>query len=133
MPKSYSQLLKEREELEAAIEAARRRESEGVIKRIREAIQVYGLSAADLGYNSDGTFTPSPTPKPRTRAAKPAVKKPRTKKANRESPIKGVKKPIKYSDGNGNNWAGGGSMPVWLREKLNQGHSLEEFLVKKAA
>jgi DNA-binding protein H-NS len=33
----------------------------------------------------------------------------------------------KYSDGNGNSWTGKGKRPGWLQEKLDEGHSLQDF------
>ena len=49
MPKSYAQLMKQIDVLRHQAESIKRKEVEGVIKRIREAITVYGLTAADLG------------------------------------------------------------------------------------
>ncbi len=33
----------------------------------------------------------------------------------------------KYSDGNGNSWTGKGKRPLWLQQKLEEGHELSEF------
>lgn len=131
MAKSYSQLLQEKERIEAAIEAARRRESAGVIKRMREAIIVYGISAKDLGFNADGLIVTETVVSKRTKTAKPKTK-PKAEKVKAPEP-KTRKRAIKYSDGNGHTWAGGGSMPVWLREQLDAGKKLEDFRVEKKA
>lgn len=139
MAKSYSQLMQERERLDAAIEAARKREVEGVIKRMREAIAVYGLTATDVfgeppkaqaavkhveaktrvsvGKKSKGTASGKRPPKVKAKA----------------NPLLGRKRPAKYADGQGNTWSGGGLMANWLRDALEKGHKLEEFLVQKAA
>jgi DNA-binding protein H-NS len=50
----------------------------------------------------------------------------------RGSAMKGRKVPIKYRDKAGNTWAGRGAQPVWLREKLKAGATLEDFAVEKA-
>lgn len=40
-----------------------------------------------------------------------------------------VKVPPKYRDGAGNTWTGRGVQPVWLREALAAGKTLEQFLI----
>ena len=42
---------------------------------------------------------------------------------------KGQAAPIKYRDEHGNTWAGRGMKPVWLRERIDAGMSLEDFEV----
>lgn len=43
---------------------------------------------------------------------------------------KRAKRPIRYRDAEtGHTWAGVGVRPKWLRDKLEQGRTLEEFLV----
>ena len=49
MTKSYAQIVKQIESLKQEAEKARRKEIEGVVGRIRDAIAVYGLTADDLG------------------------------------------------------------------------------------
>ena len=47
---------------------------------------------------------------------------------------KGRKVPPKYRDPrSGDTWAGRGAQPVWLREKLKKGATLEAFLIDKTA
>ena len=48
MTKTYAQLVKQIESLQGEADKLRRKEVEGVISRIRDAITVYGLTAADL-------------------------------------------------------------------------------------
>jgi DNA-binding protein H-NS len=52
MTKSYAQIVKQIETLKQEAEKARRKEIEGVVGRIREAITVYGLTADDLGFGA---------------------------------------------------------------------------------
>jgi len=40
---------------------------------------------------------------------------------------------VKYADGMGNTWGGMGKRPTWLRQALEAGRQLEEFLVGKHA
>lgn len=42
-----------------------------------------------------------------------------------------AKRPVKYRDSDGNVWSGVGQRPVWLRTKINEGATLEQFLVPK--
>jgi DNA-binding protein H-NS len=49
--------------------------------------------------------------------------------AVRHSAMKGVKVPPKYRGPGGETWAGRGATPRWLRALLDEGHSVEEFLI----
>lgn len=112
MTKTYSQLMKQIDALQREAQEVRRKEIAGVIDRIKEAIKVYGLSAADLGLA--GARAP--------RAAKPGKKRGR-------KPAKAAAAP-KYADGNGNTWGGRGPRPAWLRAALAAGKQLADFAVK---
>jgi DNA-binding protein H-NS len=50
----------------------------------------------------------------------------------RRGSLKGRKVAIKYRDRSGNKWAGRGAQPVWLREKLKAGATLEDFAVQRS-
>lgn len=76
-----------------------------VVDRIRKEITKYGLTAEQL-------FGGAP---PR-RAAKSKA----SAKATR---------PVKFADAIGNTWHGVGKRPDWLRQALEAGNALEEFLV----
>jgi DNA-binding protein H-NS len=114
MSKSYSQLMKQIDSLQREAEDLRRKEVEGVVQRIKEAITVYGLTAADLGLGG-------------TRAPK-AVKVPK-KKAGRKAAKGGAAAP-KFRDDAGNTWGGRGPRPAWLRAALQAGKQLADFAVK---
>jgi DNA-binding protein H-NS len=120
MAKTYSQVLKQIEDLQAHAESLRRKEIGGVVSRIREAIEHYGLTAADLGL--DGS----------AKAAGPARKKPGRKPGRpaKKAAGKGSKVAPKFRDENGNTWAGRGKRPVWLRDALAAGRKLEDFAIK---
>ena len=116
MTKSYAQIVKQIKALEAEAEKARRTEIDGVITRIREAIQFYNLSAADLGLTAKA--------KAEGTKAFPAKRKKR-KAAAPKAPAA-----AKYADGQGNTWVGRGKRPQWLRDALAAGKQLADFAVK---
>jgi DNA-binding protein H-NS len=109
MSKTYLQIQQEIERLQREAERLRQEEVAGVVARIKEAIQVYGLTAADLGLGGA----------PQKRLA-------------RKSPL-GSAKAVRYRDDAGNTWSGRGPRPQWLREALATGRSIEEFAVQRVA
>ncbi len=114
MTKTYAQIVKQIETLKADAEKVRRKEVEGVISRIREAITVYQLSAQDLGFGSKAA--------PVTKVAAPAKKRARkTAKAPAE---------VKFRNESGGTWGGRGKRPQWLRDALLAGKTLADFAVK---
>ncbi len=116
-PKTYSAMLAHIAECQAKAETMRMAEAAGVVKRIKEAMAVYGLKPSDLQQGA------KPGPKPKLKPVEaPKVRFPKKK---------GTTRPAKYADDKGNTWAGGGSKPVWLREQLDQGKSIDEFLINK--
>lgn len=114
MTKSYSQIVKQIEVLKAEAEKLRKSEVDGVIKRIRDAISFYGLTASDLGLGGAA-------PKKSRVAAK--------KKSGRKAKAKS-EQPVKYRNEQGQTWGGRGKRPQWLRDALAGGKKLEDFLVK---
>lgn len=105
MAKSYADIAKQIETLQKQAEELKRKELAEVIAGIKEAIAVYGLTAADLGL-----------------VVKRGPKAGAAKKAGRK------KVTAKYSDGTGNVWSGRGPRPIWLREALKTGKTLDDFL-----
>lgn len=117
MTKSYAQIVKQIEILKADAEKIRRKEVEGVVGRIREAISVYGLTAEDLG------FAPRAKPGPKAKSAPAPAKKP-GRKAAKAAPV------VKFRNDSGGTWGGRGKRPQWLRDALNNGKTLADFAVK---
>jgi DNA-binding protein H-NS len=120
MSKSYLTILKQIESLKAEAEKIRKQEVDGVIKRIRDAVEHYGLSAEDLGlgakFASKGK-TPFPTKKRKAKVgAKPASA--------------GAVRVVKFRNEAGDTWGGRGKRPQWLRDALAGGKQLQDFLVK---
>jgi DNA-binding protein H-NS len=112
------------EELQKEAEVVRSREVAGVIERIQEAIQHYGLTAADLfGSARRGRKT--------GRKALAVAEKPTKRRTPKVTSAKGTKVSVKYRDDRGNSWTGRGSTPRWLKAAIEGGRSLDNFLVNR--
>lgn len=106
---TYQELKDQAEKLLAEAERMREQEIADAIADIRKKIELYGLTAADLGFAKSG---PGMSPRP-ARAAKSAV--------------------VKYRGPNGETWSGGrGRKPQWVTQALKEGRDLEEFAVRPA-
>jgi DNA-binding protein H-NS len=103
MPQSYKQIQKKIEALQRQAGKLRDSEIQGVISRIKVAIEHYGLTAEHLGFGGKSGPVKS---KQKTRASSQSAK---------------------YSDGQGNVWSGRGPRPHWLRGALEAGKTLEAF------
>ena len=104
---------KQIELLKADAEKARRKEVQGVVGRIREAIDAYGLTAEDLGFSvkSKSAGKAAPAKKRGAKAkAKPAAV-------------------VKFRNDSGGTWGGLGKRPQWLRDALAAGKTLDDFKV----
>jgi len=117
MTKSYSQLMKQIDNLQREAEEIRRKEIAGVVDRIKDAISVYGLSASDLGLGATA------------RAAKPAGKAGKTRKVRAGRKPGKAATAAKFKDEAGNTWGGRGPRPAWLRNALAAGKQLSDFAV----
>ena len=115
MTKTYADVVKQIEALSKEAEKLKRKEVEGVIERIREAISAYNLTASDLGLG--GKRGPRPGAKRRGPGRKAKAAK------------RGVARPAKFRDESGNVWGGRGPRPQWLRDALANGKKLEDFAV----
>lgn len=124
IPKTYGAMLKHIAHLQAQAEVMRKRESVAVIKRIKDAMAAYDLKPSDLMPQVKKPVVKkveAPVAAP-TKPASQAIVKPAAQKSKPRVP--------KYSDGQGHTWAGGGSLPVWLREQVALGKTPADFLVK---
>ena len=113
MSKTYAQVMKQIDSLKREADELRRKEVEGVVGRIKEAIRAYGLSASDLGLGGART----------ARAPKAAKKRAGRKPAKAGAAV------AKYRDEAGNTWGGRGPRPAWLRNALAAGKQLADFAV----
>jgi DNA-binding protein H-NS len=113
MTKTSAQINRQIELLQRRAEVLKKREIRGVITRIREAIDYYGLTASDLGL--------APARGPGAKAArKPAGRKVSSRKAGRPAVVK-------YRDEAGNTWSGRGKRPQWFKSALESGKTLEDL------
>ncbi|WP_076999117.1 H-NS family nucleoid-associated regulatory protein [Variovorax sp. KK3] len=110
MAQTLIQIQKQIEKLQRQADALRSQEIAGVVERIKVAIAHYGLTADQLGLVST---------RPSSRA---------TGQATRNTSVSTV---VKFSDGNGNSWSGRGPRPLWLRNALQSGRTLDEFASAK--
>ncbi len=119
MAKSLAQLNKQIATLQRQADDLKAKELKGVIARIREAIEFYGLTAADLGLErSGGRGGARKQSDPGTSPRK------RTTKAGRAAAL-----PPKYRSPDGRTWSGHGRRPVWYVEALAQGKTPEDLAV----
>ena len=115
MTKTYVQIQKQIETLQREADKLKRKEVDDVISKIKEAIDVYGLTSADLGFGVRSAARGAAATKKRGR---PAAKG-RSKSASAP----------KYRDESGNTWGGRGPRPQWLRDALANGKILADFAV----
>ncbi|WPG41612.1 H-NS histone family protein [Variovorax sp. EBFNA2] len=116
MAKTFLQVQKQIEQLQREAEQLRKKEADGVLSRIKEAIAVYGFTAADLGFRK-GTG----------RAA--LVVKQSIKKTRRGKKQTGTATP-KFRDDQGNVWSGRGPRPAWFKAALEAGKAADDLLAK---
>jgi DNA-binding protein H-NS len=119
MKKTYAQVVKQIEALKQEADKLRRQEIEGVVSRIRDAIQHYNLTAEDLG------LAPKAARGPKA-AAKPAAK---TRRKSAKGKSRTTRAP-KFRDELGRTWGGIGKRPQWLRDALAAGKTLQDFAVQ---
>ncbi len=117
MPESYAQLMKQIDVLRHQAESIKRKEVEGVIKRIREAITVYGLTAADLGLSGS---------KPGNRHS--GLKRAGGALDKTGKPVRVPAKP-KFRDDAGHSWSGKGPRPGWFKAALASGKTIDDLTV----
>ena len=114
---TYESIRKQIERLEREAETLKKKELGGVIKRIRAAIEHYGITPQEL---FGGKRAPRGASATRARAGRPAKAASKT----RGRPVA-----PKYRDEQGNTWAGRGNRPRWLVEALKAGKKLEDFAI----
>jgi DNA-binding protein H-NS len=113
LAKTYAQIQLQIEKLKAQADALQKKETAGVVARIREAISHYGLTSEDLFGKGSRRQEKAP---------------PKTASVRRKSKAKGQRVAVKFRDGD-NTWTGRGTRPRWLVAKLAEGKTLEDFAV----
>jgi DNA-binding protein H-NS len=103
---TYLELKEQAEKLLAEAERMREQEIADAIADIKRKVDLYGLTAADLGFARGGPGN------------------------SRAKSVKPAKSPVKYRGPNGETWSGGrGRKPRWVTDALKEGRRLEEFAV----
>jgi|GEM_PF-866731 DNA-binding protein H-NS len=119
MAQTYIELMAEIERLQTQAAKLKDREKSDVVARIKKAIEVYGLTAKDLGLDKSGRAASGKrTATRKTKAGKRGTRKPKAAAAP------------KFRDAAGNSWSGRGPRPGWLRNALASGATLESFAVQ---
>jgi DNA-binding protein H-NS len=118
MPKSLAQVNAQIAKLQREADTIKAKEATTVIKRIRQAIDRYGLTASDLGLRATRSTRARPlqTPAPSKKRA-----------TRRQAQPAGV---IKYRDDAGNGWTGRGRPPFWFTAAIESGKTREELAVR---
>lgn len=114
--RTLPQLQKQIAALQRKVDTLKKKESVGVIARIKQAIAHYGLTASDLGLGVDRGGRKAGA------SSVPAAKK--ASRGRRRSVGR-----IKYRDGAGNEWTGHGRRPRWFVDALAAGKTREDMAV----
>ena len=109
--------------LQAKADAIRKREVDEVVAKIQQAIEHYGLTAADLGLSSSTRGSPKAKQVSKLHAK---VRRKKSSVSKSATPVR----PAKYSDGQGRTWSGMGKRPDWFKAALASGKTLDELLIK---
>jgi DNA-binding protein H-NS len=115
--KSLSQVTAQIKKLQKEADAIKAKELDGVIARIKEAIQHYGLTAADLGLTKSRAAESGA-------ASKAAAKRGRPRKTREGSGV------AKFRGPEGQTWTGHGRAPSWFKDAIAGGATKESLLVK---
>lgn len=113
MARTLQQVQRQIDELRQLAEKLKAKEVDGVVRRMRAAIDHYQLTPDDLFGSPHGA------------ASGQAKANGRTKAAARKSPSR-----IRYRDDKGNAWTGNGQRPRWFKEAIASGKTREELEVK---
>lgn len=126
MAKTLAQLDAQIAKLQRQAETLRAREVAGVIARIKVAIDYYGLTATDLGFDSVRGRSPRERAMPSVgRAIRPAKGAAAVRKTS-GTKAAGV---IRFRDDHGNSWTGHGKRPGWFKDAIAAGKTPEDLAV----
>jgi DNA-binding protein H-NS len=118
LAKSLAQLNEQIAKLQREADALQAKEVAGVVARIRDAIEHYGLTPAQL---FDAPRASS------GKAKAPAREQTRRKRPGAPARKRGV---IRFRDEAGNSWTGHGKRPNWFKAALEAGKTPDDLAVK---
>lgn len=123
---TYIELKARIDKLQAQADALKEKEKATVIGRIREAIEAFGLTAADLGLaGAKGRRGRRPgTGKEVTGSAPKSGKGAKASKRTKAPAV------AKFADEKGNRWSGRGPRPAWFKAALEAGATPESLVAK---
>jgi DNA-binding protein H-NS len=125
MASSYQALTREIEALKKRAEAARKQEATELVALIKSGIELYGLTAQDLGLAPGG--------KPAKKASTATMAKKAATAAKVEAASTPAATPaVKYADGAGNSWSGRGPRPGWVKVAIDAGQTMDDLLATAA-
>ena len=107
-PRTYAELLVERQQLERELTEAKEREFHATVEAVRQLILKSGFPLYQV-----------------VRAAMKGTKRPKNPEAKPRQPYR--YKSYKNPDPPGEVWVRTGKMPAWLKRLLKDGHKLEDF------
>lgn len=123
MAKTLAQIHKQIAKLQKEATELKAKEVVGVIERIREAIEHYGITARELFHGgAKATLGAASRPTAKKAAAKNAGAK---KAGAKKAPL-----PPKYHDGSGKTWSGAGKRPNWFKAAIANGKTATDLLIK---
>lgn len=128
---NYLKLQAQIQKLQKEAESVKKRELAETISNIKKAIQIFGLTAADLGLSATGSVKPARKPiKARVADARTTAGKRRGRPAKKAGADKRSIVAPKYRDSaTGITWTGRGKQPKWLSAAISSGKTLEDFKI----
>ena len=128
---NYLKLQAQIQKLQKEAESVKKRELAETISNIKKAIQIFGLTAADLGLSATGSVKPGRKPiKARVADARTTTGKRRGRPAKKAGADKRSIVAPKYRDSaTGITWTGRGKQPKWLSAAITSGKTLEDFKI----
>ena len=128
---NYLKLQAQIQKLQKEAESVKKRELAETISNIKKAIQIFGLTAADLGLSAIGSVKPGRKPvKGRVADARTTAGKRRGRPAKKAGADKRSIVAPKYRDSaTGITWTGRGKQPKWLSAAISSGKTLEDFKI----
>jgi DNA-binding protein H-NS len=128
---NYVKLQAQIEKLQKEAASVKKRELAETISNIKKAIQIFGLTAADLGLSATGSVKPGRKPiKARVADARTTAGKRRGRPAKKAGADKRSIVAPKYRDSaTGITWTGRGKQPKWLSAAISSGKTLEDFKI----
>jgi DNA-binding protein H-NS len=130
---NYVKLQAQIEKLQKEAASVKKRELAETILNIKKAIQIFGLTAADLGLaEGDSVKRGRKAVKGKITSDRAAQGKPRSRPTNskvRRADKRSVVAPKYRDSATGVTWTGRGKQPKWLSAAISSGKTLGDFKI----